>query len=268
MRAFLLAGCLVTLTGCELLTALAPSLPSLQYKQSNLVQSPSQQMMAGYYCPKVVPDAFGIPGSAALGCTVAFGSTPTTTQMQVGFKSDYTVKNPNNFPIPVAEMLTAVTVFPQATAQNLGAACVVFCAEGDTTCTGQPGPESCKSTDKDIKDVSDFATATTDLLIANGIQLAAGQKPQFKLPEVNAESESNLSALFGFGPDPLLETLKQLAEQSVSQLASGQQITWAIPYRIEGTLWLNVGSLGKVAVGFGPVDGTFVVPAEKLVTDF
>jgi hypothetical protein len=264
MKRLALLCCLAILPGCELL---ATELPSVSHKQSGLAKSPSQGMMASYYCPKVVPDVI-IPGSAAAACTLAWGSPPSTSQMEVGFKSDYAIKNPNQFPIPVSEMLTAVTVFPNKTSQRLGAACVVFCGENDSACTGQPTADSCKSTDSDIKSIDDFAQATTNLLLAEGIQLAAGEQPQFRLPEVNANSESDLSAMFGFGPDPLLTALQTLAEQSINQLASGQEVTFAIPYRLEGTVWLDVGSMGRVAVGFGPVDGEFVVPVQQLVPDF
>jgi hypothetical protein len=255
MHPLLCVFALCLLSGCELLQNI-PLLPSVKFKEAALIQSPSQQKMAAYYCPQVVPNP--IPGAAAVACGLSFGLAPGKDDMNVAFRLSYGVENPNRFPIPVAEMLTAVTIFPDQSHQDLGATCLVFCAPGDTTCTGKPGPHSCQSRDEDIRSAEDFAQATTDLLISNGVQLATGQTPTFELPSVNAESEADIAALFSFGPDPMLEALKQLALQSVNQLASGQQVTFEVPYRLEGTVWLDVGSLGKVAVGYGPIEGTWV----------
>src|SRR5919201_4182848 len=100
-------------------------LPTVSFQDAALVQAPSQQMMAAYYCPQVVPDPFGLTPTA---CAAAFGPVPTHEDLSVAFDLAFNVHNPNRFPIPVAEMLTAVTVFPGASSQQLGATCVVFCA--------------------------------------------------------------------------------------------------------------------------------------------
>jgi hypothetical protein len=54
--------------------------------------------------------------------------------------------------------------------------------------------------------------------------------------------------------------MRELAVQSVGELRSGRRISFAIPYRLEGTVWFDVGSLGRVAVGFGPAQGTWILP--------
>lgn len=274
-RPFFLSLMLIASSGCEVLLALAqdaakrpvPVMPVLTYQDAALVASPSQVQMEAYYCPRVVPDPFGIPGSAGALCTGFFGASPATKQMQVAFQLNYKVNNPNQFPIPVTEMLTAVTTFPGATNQRLGAVCTVLCAPGDTTCTGAPTATSCQDSNRDIRSVDDFKESAADFVIAAGIQAAMGEKPSFKMPEVSAATEIPLAPIFSFGPDPLLETLKQLATQSVNQLAAGQEVTFEIPYRVEGTVWLNVGSLGRVATQYGPIEGKWKVPAQALATD-
>ena len=131
---------------CEVLTQIAdeelskqvekvaPQLPTVTHQGANLVQSPSKMQMAAYYCPEVVPDPFGVPGSAALACEAAFGPPPSVAQMRVGFDLQFKVNNPNEFPIPVAELLTAATVFPAKTNQSLGAVCVAFCGADQPGC--------------------------------------------------------------------------------------------------------------------------------------
>jgi hypothetical protein len=247
------------LAGCE------NQAPTVQYQGAALAQAPSQEMMAAYYCPQVVSDALGV-GAAA--CGYAFGAPPAASAMTVGFDLSFKVHNPNAFPIPVAEILTAVTVFPGETEQALGASCVVFCSAGDASCTGQPGPDSCTARSGDIRSIEDFGGAAAGLLLASGASLAAGEAPSFTMPEVIANGDAVVNARFAFGTDPLLAALEQLALQSASELAAGQQVSFAIPYRIEGTIWLDVGSLGRVALGYGPVEGTWTLPAEQLVPSF
>jgi len=259
---------LAVLPACELLQRIEqearPLLPTVTYQGANLVRSPSQGMMAAYYCPQVVPDPFGVPGSAALACQGFFGAPPAPSRMTVAFDLTYLVQNPNHIPIPVAEMLTAVTVFPQKTNQRLGAVCVVFCGTDQPGCTGAPGPDSCVASETDIRSKEDFVDATADLLIATGVTVAQGGTPSFQRPEVVQDSEIAVTARFSFGPDPLLVALKEVARQSISQLEAGREITFEVPYRIEGTVWVDLGSYGKGAVGFGPAEGKWVIPTSSL----
>jgi hypothetical protein len=184
--------------------------------------------------------------------------------MTVAFDLLFKVHNPNHFPIPVAEMLTAVTVFPDQTSQALGTSCIVFCSPDQPGCTGQPAPSSCTSSSEDIRSISDFGNATANLLLASGAALAAGEAPSFTLPAVVQDGEVNIEARFAFGADPMLATLQQLALQSVDQLSNFDYPTFTIPYRIEGTIWFDAGSLGRVAVGFGPTEGTWTLPTSML----
>lgn len=235
--------------------------PTIEYQGATLAQAPSQRMVAAYYCPQVVSDTLGAGGTL---CELAFDAPPPASSMSVGFDLAFEVHNPNAFPVPVAEILTAVTIFPDATGQALGTSCVVFCSAEEVGCTGQPAPDSCTSRSGDIRSIEDFGGAATGLLLASGASLVAGEAPSFRKPEVIAGGDAIVNARFTFGTDPLLAALEQLALQSANELAAGQEVTFAIPYRVEGTIWLDVGSLGRVALGYGPVDGTWVMPAEQL----
>lgn len=264
------------LCSCEFLTQLQknsgklaqaakPLLPKVAYQDATLAQSPSRQMMEAYFCPQVVPDPFGVPGVAALACRQAFGPPPSAQQMVVAFDLRFVVDNPNHFPIPVAELLTAATVFPAYTNTALGAACVVFCGASQPGCTGHPGPGSCKSSSRDIRSLQDFQNAATNFLIASGIKALQGQKPSFVMPQVVSDGKIQLTARFSFGPEALLVTLKAVAQQAIQQLKSGKEVVFEIPYRLQGTVWFDVGSLGRVAVGFGPADGKWVIPTTSLI---
>jgi hypothetical protein len=85
------------------------------------------------------------------------------------------------------------------------------------------------------------------------------------MPQVMSGEELTLVARFSFGPEALLAILQKVAKQSLSQLQSGKKVVFSIPYDIEGSVWFDVGSLGRVAVGYGPVSGTWVLPDQALV---
>lgn len=244
----------------QLQTIEAPRMPTVTYKDATLVETPSKGQMAAYYCPQVV----GIPGASYL-CQGFFGAPLSAQQMRVSFDLRFSVANPNHFPIPVAELLTGATVFPDKASTGLGAACVSFCGADQPGCTGQPGPGSCVSHRGDIKSLQDFQNATANLLIATGVQAALGGKPTFQMPQVVQDGEVVVTARFTFGPEALLQVLRQIASQAVDQLSAGKSIDWTIPYRLEGTTWLDVGSLGRVELGWGPAAGTWQIPQQALI---
>ena len=54
--------------------------------------------------------------------------------------------------------------------------------------------------------------------------------------------------------------MRNLAAQSVNELKAGRLPTFTIPYRLEGTVWFDAGSIGRIAVGWGPTEGTWTLP--------
>ena len=236
--------------------------PTITFQGATLARAPSQSKLAAYYCPDLVSVPFG--GAAQL-CQGLFGPRPNPAAMAVAFDLHFQVANPNHLPIPLASVLTAVTVFPAKTNQSLGAVCLQLCGEGQTGCTGQAAPGACEASSRDVRSLGDFAGAAANLLLANGIAAATGQPLTFAAPRVSAASQMDVTVRFSFGPNELLGTLKQLASQSVNELRSGRSVSFSIPYRLEGSVWFDAGSVGRIAVGFGPSLGTWILPTQGLL---
>jgi hypothetical protein len=236
--------------------------PRVTFQGATLAQAPGQPQLAAYYCPEVVSVPFG---GAALLCQGFFGPRPSPATMAVAFDVRFRVENPNGVPIPLASVLTAVTVFPAKTNQRLGAACMQLCGNSPPGCSGQAAPGACQASSRDVRSLDDFAGAAANLLIANGLAAAAGQPPTFMAPQISAAAQMDVTVRFTFGPDELLGALKQLALQSVDQLKAGRAATFQIPYRLEGTVWFDAGSIGRIAVGFGPSEGSWVLPTQGLL---
>lgn len=237
----------------------APKLvaPSISYQGATLVRAPSQSQIAAYYCPEVVALPMGASGPV---CQQFFGRRPTAPEMAVMFDMHFRVSNPNHIPVPLASVLAGVTLYPTTASQRLGAVCMQLCPEGQPNCNRQPVAGACQASSRDVRSLSDFAGAAVNFLVASGIAAASGQPVAFVAPKVSQAASLDVTVRYMLSPQDTLMAMKQLAMQSVNQLKAGQRVTFAIPYRIEGTVWFDVGSLGRVAVGFGPANGTWVPP--------
>jgi hypothetical protein len=253
-----------TSTSCAQLTQLEKQFleggkvtpPSITYLGATLAQAPNQRQMAAYYCPEVI----SVPlGGAGVVCEGFFGRRPHPAEMNVTFDLLFRVGNPNKVPIPLASVLTAATLYPGVTNQRLGAACVQLCPEGQP-CTGRAAPDACRASNRDVRSLNDFGGAAANFLLATGIAAAAGQPVTFTAPKVSSAANLDVKVRFTFGPDELIAVMRQLAVQSGNQLKAGQRPNFQIPYRLEGTVWFDAGSFGRIAVGFGPASGVWNLP--------
>ena len=236
------------------LGAIGPTIkpPTVVFTGAALVSTPSRQQLAAYYCPDVV----SVPlGGAALLCQGLFGGRPSPDTMAVAFDARLRIQNPNEIPLPLATMLAAVTVFPGSGNEQTGATCVQLCPSAPSTCA-PPDPNACQASSRDVRSLSDFANAATGLVVSNGLAAIAGQPPSFTAPTVAAASEIEVSARFTLSPQQLLRVMRQLAEQSVRELKQGRAPSFTIPYRLEGTIWFDAGSFGRIAIPWGPAAGS------------
>lgn len=240
------------------LGAIGPTIkpPTVLFTGAALVSTPSRQQLAAYYCPDVVPVPFG---GAALVCQGFFGGRPSPAAMAVAFDARFKIQNPNEIPLPLASMLAAVTVFPGSGNEQTGATCLQLCPSGPGTCTAQDTATACQASTRDVRSLSDFANAAAGLIVSNGLAAVAGQPPSFTAPTISAASELEVVARFSLSPEQLLRVMRQLAEQSVDELKQGRAPSFAIPYKLEGTVWFDAGSFGRVAIPWGPAAGTWII---------
>ncbi|HEY0712473.1 MAG TPA: hypothetical protein VGF45_07355 [Polyangia bacterium] len=239
--------------------------PKVTFLGADLVRAPSQLDLSAYYCPRVVPGSGSALGVAAdFVCTRLFGKAPPAEQMQVGFDLRFDVANPNKIPLPLSEILTALTVFPGQSQQNLGAVCLSLCDPNDPSCIGGASNRGCEKAPGDVKSLADFPQAALNVLVAQGIGAAGGQPVGFKLPKVVANANLPVTARLALTPQALLPAMEELARRSINALKAGKPAAFEIPYKMEGTIFASGGSLGRVAAGFGPVESTWPIPTERL----
>lgn len=258
----------LSLSACAQLGLPAPGMPTgglqpptLTFEQATLARAPSAAQLAAYYCPDVVSVPFG---GAAMLCQGLFGARPDPATLEVSFDVHFRVANPNQVPLPLSSLLAAVTVFPAAGNQRLGAACVTFCPPDSPGCAAGPDPNACQSSSRDIRSLADYAAAAAPLLAVAGLKGDAGQVPSMLAPKVVGGGNLDVTARMTLQPGELLAVLRQLAQQSADDLKRGHMPTFTIPYRLEGTVWFDAGAAGRVAVPWGPTEGTFVLPVQGL----
>jgi hypothetical protein len=253
--------------GCATLLALGRQVlaPEVSFKEAALVRAPSRLQLQAYFCPRLLrrEGRMGIAADAL--CMQLFGQVPPSSALEIAFDLRMRVKNPNEIPLPLSSILTAVTVFPDTGGQQVGATCLRVCPPEDPGCAARVAETdaACREAPGDLRSLEDFPTALANLLRPEGLG-AGGGPPGLTAPQLAAGAEVPVVARLAFTPDVLLPVVAELVRQSVGELERGQALSLAIPYRLEGTVFADAGSMGRVAAGFGPTSGTFEMPREAL----
>lgn len=242
----------------------AISPPKITFQGAQLVRSPSRRQLSAFYCPRVTSQQLGSVGANLL-CGRMFGGVPGAQEMTLGFDMRFQVANPNQVPLPLSEILTAITLFPGVAQQNLGAVCFRLCAPGDAACQAGRDPNACRNAKGDIRTLGDFPQALGNMLIAEGLAAAGGAPVKFEAPKVIAGSALDVVTRFSLSPETLIPIFEQLARQSINELKLGRELSFAVPFKLEGTIFADAGSLGRVAAGFGPTGGEWVLPVQRLL---
>jgi hypothetical protein len=183
------------------------------------------------------------------------GGRPTAAELKIGFAVQIDVTNENAIPLPLVEALVAFTAFPGATgSQNLGALCLSFC---DDPANCPPRPDACTAGGPEIRTANDFAHAAAGFLIA----AAAGQASldNLRVRTLPANGTTRVTVALELDPIQVVSLLARLGSEAVNQVKRGQVPRFVIPYQVEGSAWVTVVNLGKIAAGFGPYQGAWEI---------
>jgi len=218
---------------------LQPLMPRVDVADVALTGAPSNRLLAGYYCAQIAP---------RLICNL-IGPVPGEDQLKFTFETHLDVHNQNPFPLPLVEALTGFTAFPQATAErNVGAVCLSMCDDPSSCAQGKP--DACKSDKPDIKGLGDFASATAGFLRA----VVTGQAglDNLRVKTVPASGQNRIAVKLELAPEMVLGLLKTLAGDALAEVRQGRVPQFVIPYKAEGSLFMNIENFGRLAAPFGP----------------
>lgn len=222
-----------------------PLPPRVTVSNLRLSQAPDNAMLAAYYCSTVAPGFV---------CGV-FGRVPTRDEIRFVFEVDLDFRNENSFPLPVVEVLSAFTAYPEATGQqNLGAVCLTLCESGDCP---QNGPDACRSSDRDIRSIEDFGRATANFLL----NLASGQEriENLRIRTIPPNGQTRATIRLQLNPDVVLSLIRTLGGDTLSQIQQGRTPQFTIPYQFEGSLWVNIEHFGRLAVSIPTFRGSWTL---------
>lgn len=225
--------------------------PTVTAGSPQLVRGPSMQLLAAYYCPKVITDRM-----LRMGCTIGLGSPPPQSQLVFEFGVPVTIKNPNNIPIPALDILLALKLFPGQGAEALGSVCVSMCGANDPQCTGQPKPGACSASNGGIRNIGDFVAAIPGLIVglANGSLVNELRKSL-----IPAGGDVHLNLVFPLGIEQALRILQNVVQPVVESMLRQQRNGLDIPVAAEGTVFVNLPVVGRLGVPFGPLQTTWRV---------
>lgn len=210
-----------------------------------LASHPGAQIVARALCPQIAP---------APVCMI-LGGRPSAAELRIGFAVQIDVTNENAIPLPLVEALVAFTAFPGAQgAQNLGAVCLSMCDDPNNC---PPRSDACTAGGPEIRTVNDFAGAAAGFLIA----VAAGQErfENLRVKTLPANGTTRVTVALELDPMQVVSLLARLGADAIEQVKRGSIPRFVIPYQVEGSAWVSVARLGKIAAGFGPFSGQWEI---------
>ena|ERR1044071_3476898 len=243
----------VLLVACAQLPGLAgpgagpapPTPPKIVVADVGLSTHPGPDRVARALCPRVAP---GI-------VCMALGGVPPPAELRIGFAVQLDVTNPNTIPLPLVEALVAFTAYPgQQGANNLGAVCLSFCDDG-ASCA--PLPDACTTSGPQIRTINDFAAASAGFLLAAATGRASPD--DIRIKTIGPNQTMRVSVALELDPMQVVALMARFASSAIDQLKRGQIPRFDIPYAVEGSAWVTVQGFGKIAAGFGPIQGTWAI---------
>jgi hypothetical protein len=221
--------------------------PTIEVVPPQLRRAPNIMQLAAYYCPVVIDNPI-----ARMACGTVLGPQPRPEQLAFEFGVTITARNPNDVPIPALDVLLAMTLFQGQEAEGLGAICVSMCGQGDPSCTGAPKPGACTAQQGDVRRIEDFA-ARLPGLIAGLVSGRTSIEEELRKSTIIARGDLRLDLSFTMGVEQMLRVVQKVANRFVQGLLNGQQLALDIPVRAEGSVFVQLPIVGRVGVGYGPL---------------
>ena len=223
----------------------APNPPVVTISSVTLASAPNNEALARYFCPKLLNKWL---------CSVFGESNPA----DLAFVFDVTLNaaNTNSFPLPAVEAMVAFTAYPDQRDQaNVGAVCVALCPEGENC--GAPPADGCNSAEEGIKSMGDFASAVGGFV--TNVALGDKELGDVRVRTIPANTAIDIKIRLDLKPSVMLKLIGRFAQDALDQVKNRKKPSFVIPYGLEGTVWVRLESIGKIAASFGPHTGQWAL---------
>lgn len=253
---FIVSSLLLLAAGCSQLlagiqgegTAARPNPPSVRIAEVRVAQLPTARGLAGFYCPQIL---------GPLVCRV-FGNQGGTNEF--AFDLDLEISNPNQVPLPLVQALVTFNAYPDARdAASLGSACVSLC-EDPSQCSATAA-DACRSDEPTINDADSFAHAAVGFLV--GVATGTVDPRNVSVRTVAPGESVHTVVRLQLDAPKMLDLMRRLGRDIRGDLQSGRVPSFDIPYEVQGAVWVNVASFGRIGANFGPLRAEFHIAPER-----
>lgn len=233
-----------------------PAPPEVSVQDVRLVRAPAAAAVARWMCERFAP---------AFVCR-AFGPMPSDAELRFVFDVEIELVNRNAIPVPLVSTLFAFTVFPdieiegQPLEGNLGTACVALC---DThPCDTE---RACVLDGSEIRDQEDFGRAAMGFLL--DVAREERRFEDLRIRTLPAGDRARVVFQLEVSSRAMLPVLERVLGDAIASVREGRRPDLSIPYRLEGTAFLDVEGFGRFAASIPPVDRTWVLGQRLLPAD-
>jgi len=241
-------GALVAAAGCNVLQDVMDGvdLPTGGLSRVDLLAAPTANQLLSWQCNEYF--------SSSECDLVGLGNVPSSSALLYSFDLVFDLSNPNTeIPIPLVELLLGLNVFDDA---NLGAVCVSFCDPDEDGCVAQQDAEgACVADESDGDDPSwEDLIPTVDELIDLADAVASGDVDNQDWRFIPGGEDFEAHIQFDLASDIMVDLADELLGDALDDVLAGRNVSVAVPYQAEGSLFFDLPELGKKTLGFGPFE--------------
>lgn len=240
---------LIPMSGCDILEDVKDGVspPSASFLEMQVAKAPTANNAAAWACYEWLD---------SLTCQAAgWDARPGPNKMRISLDFGFELTNDNpDIPIPLVEILLGMTVIEDT---NLGSVCVSFCDPDEEDCTvGRNVPGACSLDGvTDVKQPDDLLPSVDDLLdlaeeVATGELDADNNTWRTIPPQQSVESHIR----FDLSTATVYRLAEDLLLAALDDFLMGEDISLAVPYSVDGSLFFTVPQMGRYALGFGPTE--------------
>lgn len=236
-----------------------PPSPRVRLVEVRLAHHPTDQQLGVHYCTQVAAGSRLGPAGVLL-CR-ALGPAPSEQDLQFRWEIELEVTNPSSVPVPLVEALVAFTAFPDAAdPESLGAICLSLC-ENAETCPQSEEESACQSDEPAITDLASLGHAAAGFLTS--VALGEERFEDLRVQTIAPHGTLRFVAELALDTEPMLALIGRASESAVAQARQGHAPELVIPYAVEGSIWVDVRSFGRVAASFPRTTGTWDMAAAQ-----
>lgn len=231
-----------------------PSAPHVTVAPLTLTLGPTQAQLAAYFCPFLgVTEPLSTAAAAA--CR-SRGPAPEADDLAVNVRIDATIASGNPIRLEASSALFVITLYPGAGAnQVVGALCLTLCDADAHECPQTD--EACHTSSTDVIDLGDVAPAHDFM---SSVAFTEHRYAELAVRDVPAHGQASLVVDAALSAEPLVTAIQNNDTAALTAMRAGQQPTFAVPYAVEGTIWVEGRGNDGFAYPIERATGTLELP--------